>query len=87
MFIMCVIIIINPVFSRAEVALTNERLMGVGQELNATAGDDDKLRSELNKLEQELMDLNATVAQKQRLLDEYRSSGFTGDRVSEADVN
>ncbi|KAM8864102.1 laminin subunit beta-1 isoform 3-T5 [Spinachia spinachia] len=61
---------------RAEIALTDGRLMGVAQEINSTAEEESELRHTLSDLERELRDINATVAQKQRLLDDYLTSGF-----------
>ncbi|XP_060930658.1 laminin subunit beta-2 [Limanda limanda] len=61
---------------RAEIALTDGRLMGVTRELNTTAGEEEALRRALNDLERELRDINTTVAHKQRVLDDYLTSGF-----------
>jgi len=63
---------------RAEIALTDGRLMGVARELNATTEEERALRRRLSALERELRDANATVASKQSLLDDYLTSGFTG---------
>uniref|UniRef100_A0A8D3D257 Laminin, beta 2-like n=1 Tax=Scophthalmus maximus TaxID=52904 RepID=A0A8D3D257_SCOMX len=71
-----------PVCCRAEIALTDGRLMAVGRELNATAEEEEALRRTLNVLERELRDINTTMAHKQRLLDEYLTSGFKYYRVS-----
>lgn len=64
---------------RAEIALTDGRLMDIGQELNVTAERETTLRRTLSDLEKELMDVNATVAHKQKLLTEYLTSGFAGN--------
>ncbi|XP_078110423.1 laminin subunit beta-1 [Sander vitreus] len=61
---------------RAEIALTDGRLMGVTRELNTTAEEEEALKRTLSLLERELRDINATVVQKQRLLDDYLASGF-----------
>ncbi|XP_071783632.2 laminin subunit beta-1 isoform X1 [Centroberyx gerrardi] len=61
---------------RAEIALTDGRLMGVARELNATAAQDGALSQTLSGLERELRDINTTVALKRRLLENYISSGF-----------
>ncbi|KAM6930149.1 laminin subunit beta-1 [Lycodopsis pacificus] len=61
---------------RAEIALTDGRLMGVTRELNTTAEEERALRRTLSDLERELRDFNTTVAHKQRLLDDYLTSGF-----------
>uniref|UniRef100_A0A3Q2XNE3 Laminin, beta 2-like n=1 Tax=Hippocampus comes TaxID=109280 RepID=A0A3Q2XNE3_HIPCM len=61
---------------RAEIALTDGRLMGVARELNTTAEDDDALRRTLSDMERQLMDINATVASKQQQIDDYLTSGF-----------
>ncbi|KAF3696520.1 Laminin subunit beta-2 [Channa argus] len=62
---------------RAEIAVSDGRLMGIAQELNATAEKEHTLTRTLNDLERELRHINATVAQKQRLLDEYHAAGFS----------
>ncbi|KAM9785727.1 laminin subunit beta-1 [Neosynchiropus ocellatus] len=62
---------------RAEIALTDGRLMGVARELNATAEEEEALRSILAGLEREMMALNATLAYKKQQMDDYLSSGFT----------
>ncbi|XP_034394038.1 laminin subunit beta-2 [Cyclopterus lumpus] len=62
---------------RAEIALTDGRMMGVTRELNTTAEEERALRRTLSNLERELRDINATVAYKQNLLDDYLTSGFT----------
>lgn len=67
-----------PHISRAEIALTDGRLMGVTRELNSTATEDEALRRTLNQLEAELREVNATVAHKQQLLEDYLTSGFSG---------
>ncbi|XP_061621813.1 laminin subunit beta-2 [Phyllopteryx taeniolatus] len=61
---------------RAEIALTDGRLMGVARELNATAEDDGALRRTLSDMEKQLMDINSTVASKQQQLEDYLASGF-----------
>ncbi|KAM9750902.1 laminin subunit beta-1 isoform 1-T2 [Menidia menidia] len=61
---------------RAEIALTDGRLMGIGRELNATAGAEEALKSTLDDLEKQLRDVNGTMAHKKHLLDNYLSSGF-----------
>ncbi|XP_037130494.1 laminin subunit beta-2 [Syngnathus acus] len=61
---------------RAEIALTDGRLMGVVRELNTTAEDDDALRQTLTDMEGQLMDINATVAAKRQQIDDYLISGF-----------
>uniref|UniRef100_A0A8C2ZAY7 Laminin, beta 2-like n=1 Tax=Cyclopterus lumpus TaxID=8103 RepID=A0A8C2ZAY7_CYCLU len=66
---------------RAEIALTDGRMMGVTRELNTTAEEERALRRTLSNLERELRDINATVAYKQNLLDDYLTSGFTGSKL------
>ncbi|XP_037334341.2 laminin subunit beta-2 [Pungitius pungitius] len=61
---------------RAEIALTDGRLMGVAREINSTAEEESELRRTLSHLERELRDVNASVAHKQRVLDDYLASGF-----------
>nr|XP_061780709.1 laminin subunit beta-2-like [Nerophis lumbriciformis]XP_061780717.1 laminin subunit beta-2-like [Nerophis lumbriciformis] len=65
---------------RAEIALTDGRLMGVARELNATAEDEGALRRTLSDLERQLTDINATVASKRQHLEDYLTSGF-GDQM------
>ncbi|XP_005744725.1 laminin subunit beta-2 isoform X1 [Pundamilia nyererei] len=60
---------------RAEIALTDGRLMAMGQELNTTAETDRALRHTLDNMEKELRDLNTTVTDKQKLLELF-GSGF-----------
>lgn len=69
---------LSPHSSRAEIALTDGRLMGVTRELNSTAAEDEALKQTLNQLEAELRQVNATVAHKQQLLEDYLTSGFSG---------
>lgn len=54
--------------------------MGVSRELNATGEKDRALRHTLKLMEGELRDINATVAHKQQLMEDYRSSGFAGSQ-------
>lgn len=70
--------------SRAEIALTDGRLMGVTRELNTTAEEEERLRHILTDLERELRDINTTVAHKQQLLDDYLTSGFAGSKLNQA---
>ncbi|XP_034074333.1 laminin subunit beta-2 [Gymnodraco acuticeps] len=62
---------------RAEIALTDGRLMGVTRELNITTEDEGALRQTLTGLERELRDINTTVAHKHSLLQDYLTSGFS----------
>ncbi|XP_034028045.1 laminin subunit beta-2 isoform X2 [Thalassophryne amazonica] len=62
---------------RAEIALTDGRLMGIARELNATAEKEGALSRTLSDLERELRDINTTVARKQNELQNYINSGFT----------
>ena len=45
------------VSSRAEIALTDGRLMGVSRELNSTAEEEETLRDRLNEMERELREI------------------------------
>ncbi|KAJ4933887.1 hypothetical protein JOQ06_006696, partial [Pogonophryne albipinna] len=63
-------------YLRAEIALTDGRLMGVTRELNITTEDEGALRQTLTGLERELRDINTTVAHKHSLLQDYLTSGF-----------
>lgn len=64
--------------SRAEIALTDGRLMGITRDLNTTAEEEEALRRTLSELERELRDVNTTVALKKQLLENYLTSGFAG---------
>lgn len=70
--------------SRAEIALTDGRLMGVTRELNTTAEEEERLRHILTDLERDLRDINTTVAHKQQLLDDYLTSGLAGSKLNQA---
>ncbi|XP_058498691.1 laminin subunit beta-2 [Solea solea] len=60
---------------RAEIALTDGRLMGVTRDINTTAEEDGALRRTLDTLERELRDINTTFAHKQQLLNDFLTSG------------
>ncbi|PWA32873.1 hypothetical protein CCH79_00016425 [Gambusia affinis] len=62
---------------RPEIVLINSRLTGINQDINKTEEADEVLKRALTDLENELMDLNATLALKQELLDKYLTSGFS----------
>lgn len=66
---------------RAEIALTDGRLMAVTRELNTTAEQEEALKRLLSDLERELRDLNTTVARKQQQLIEHFHSGFAGNKL------
>uniref|UniRef100_A0A672J263 Laminin, beta 2-like n=1 Tax=Salarias fasciatus TaxID=181472 RepID=A0A672J263_SALFA len=57
---------------RAEIALTDGRLMAIGRELNATGEEDRLLKDLLSELEKQLTDVNNTVALKK----EHRPAAF-----------
>ncbi|XP_016138604.1 laminin subunit beta-1-like [Sinocyclocheilus grahami] len=61
---------------RAEIALTDGRLMGVSRELNVTADLDNALKRNLTALEKELKDLNNTLHRLHIELDNYLTAGF-----------
>lgn len=61
---------------RAEIALTDGRLMSISRELNTTAAEEEVLKKTLADLERELRNINTTVAEKQNLLEDYLTSGF-----------
>uniref|UniRef100_A0A671QX29 Laminin subunit beta-1-like n=1 Tax=Sinocyclocheilus anshuiensis TaxID=1608454 RepID=A0A671QX29_9TELE len=63
---------------RAEIALTDGRLMGVSRELNVTADLDNALKRNLTALEKELKDLNNTLHRLHIELDNYLTAGFAG---------
>ncbi|XP_068184392.1 laminin subunit beta-1 [Antennarius striatus] len=62
---------------RAEIALADGRLMGVTREMNKTTEEDKALNQVLRVLEGKLRDIISAVAQKQQLLEDYLTSGFT----------
>ncbi|XP_041655654.1 laminin subunit beta-2 [Cheilinus undulatus] len=62
---------------RAEIALTDGRLMSVARELNTTSAEEEALRHTLTDLERQLRDINTTVAEKQQLVENYLTSGFS----------
>ena len=53
--------------------------MSVVQELNDITGRDGTLRQTLTTLEGDLRDINSTLAQKRRQLENYLTSGFKGN--------
>ncbi|XP_048033390.1 laminin subunit beta-1 [Megalobrama amblycephala] len=61
---------------RAEIALTDGRLMGVIRDLNGTADLDNALKQNLTALEKELKDLNNTLHQLRRGLENYLTAGL-----------
>lgn len=68
---------------RAEIALTDGRLMGVARELNTTGEEERALTRTLSDMERELRDINNTVAHKKQQLDDYLTSGFAGSKFSQ----
>lgn len=64
---------------RAEIAVTDGRLMAISQEINTTAGEERFLQRTLSIMEDELRDLNYTVANMQLY---HLPVGFAG-----ADLN
>lgn len=52
--------------------------MGVATELNTTGEMDSTLRETLDLMEREMKDINASVAHKQLLINEYHHSGLAG---------
>lgn len=54
--------------------------MAVSRELNATGEKDRALRHTLKLMEGQLRDINATVARKQQLMEDYHSSGLAGSQ-------
>lgn len=73
--------ILNERNFRAEIALTDGRLMGVIRELNLTADLDNALKQNLTALEKELKDLNNTLHQLRRGLENYLTAGLAGKLV------
>lgn len=69
--------------SRAEIALNDGRLMGVAREVNTTAAEEEALRRTLSDLEDDLRDVNNTLAHKQHLLEDYLTSGFAGSKPNQ----
>lgn len=67
---------------RAEIALTDGRVMGISQELNSTEEEEEDLKERLTDLENELRDIRETLARNQQQLENYLTSGFTGTGVN-----
>ncbi|KAG9269610.1 laminin subunit beta-1 [Astyanax mexicanus] len=61
---------------RVEIAVTDGRLMGMERELNAMAVQDRVLKQNLTSMEQELRDLNNTLTQSHKDLDNYLTAGL-----------
>ncbi|XP_038867518.1 laminin subunit beta-2-like [Salvelinus namaycush] len=61
---------------RAEIALTDGRLMGVTRELNGTAVQDEILTRNLTQMERDLMDLNTTLVDRHQERRNNLSFGF-----------
>ncbi|KAL7859957.1 hypothetical protein SRHO_G00151040 [Serrasalmus rhombeus] len=61
---------------RAEIAITDGRLMGIEREINGTAEQDNILKRNLTSMEQELRDLNDTLAQRRKDMNNYLTAGF-----------
>ncbi|KAI4902331.1 hypothetical protein NFI96_018366 [Prochilodus magdalenae] len=61
---------------RAEIAVTDGRVMGIAREMNGTAEQDNVLKRNLTSMEQELRDLNDTLAQLRRDLNNYLTAGL-----------
>lgn len=60
--------------------------MGVSRELNTTEEQDRALRHTLNLMERELRDINASLARKQQLMDDYHSSRLAGSKNTFPDL-
>lgn len=73
--------VLNEHDFRAEIALTDGRLMGVIRELNVTADLDKALKQDLTALEKELKDLNNTLHQLRGGLENYVTAGMAGKLV------
>lgn len=71
-------LIVNFLWLRAEIAVTDGRLMGIEREMHATAEQDIVLKQNLTSMEQELRDLIDTLAQRRRDLDNYLTAGLAG---------
>lgn len=61
--------------------MTDGRLMGVIRDLNVTADLDKALKQNLSALEKELKDLNNTLHQLRRGLENYLTAGMEGKLV------
>uniref|UniRef100_A0A9J8DEI0 Laminin, beta 2-like n=1 Tax=Cyprinus carpio carpio TaxID=630221 RepID=A0A9J8DEI0_CYPCA len=72
---------LNGHIFRAEIALTDGRLMGVSRELNVTADLDNALKRNLTALEKELKDLNNTLHRLQRELKNYHTAGLQLENI------
>ncbi|KAI5612331.1 laminin subunit beta-1 isoform X2 [Silurus asotus] len=62
---------------RAEIAVTDGRLMGAERELNVTEEHNNLLKKNVTSLEKEFRDLNTTLNQWRRELESYISGGIT----------
>lgn len=58
--------------------MTDGRLMGTTRDLDQVVQQDRDLRRNLTILEDELADLNATLANNRKDLENYLSGGFAG---------
>ncbi|XP_076840048.1 laminin subunit beta-1 [Brachyhypopomus gauderio] len=61
---------------RAEIAVTDGRLMDVQKDLNGTAEHDQILKLNLTSMEEELRNLNSTLDQRRRDLENYITAGL-----------
>lgn len=69
---------LNGHIFRAEIALTDGRLMGVSRELNVTADLNNALKRNLTALENELKDLNNTLHRLRKELQSFLTAGLAG---------
>ncbi|KAJ8257557.1 hypothetical protein GJAV_G00186910 [Gymnothorax javanicus] len=63
---------------RAEIVLTDGRLTGITRELNETVLKRGEVQQNLTQAQQELRDINATLTQLQRQLENFLTAGFEG---------
>ncbi|XP_066526394.1 laminin subunit beta-1 [Hoplias malabaricus] len=61
---------------RIEISVTDGRLMGIDRELNDTTEQDIMQKRNITSMEQELRDLNKTLAQRHRDLENYTTAGL-----------
>lgn len=78
MKIIVIFLHLNGHIFRAEIALTDGRLMGMSRELNVTADLDNALKRNLTALEKELKDLNNTLHRLRRELENYFTAELAG---------
>uniref|UniRef100_A0AAR2J5X9 Laminin, beta 2-like n=1 Tax=Pygocentrus nattereri TaxID=42514 RepID=A0AAR2J5X9_PYGNA len=62
------------------------KILEMEREINGTAEQDNSLKRNLTSMEQELRDLNDTLAQRRKDLNDYLTAGFAGTPVKKASL-